>query len=137
MKLLEDTAGGKDAFWAELPFGRVWVWVDPREDARRAQVGVWIDQRLVDRDLIHALPDGAIEWQDLEGEAADLAREAVLAGVAKGLVDWLLGHGPEPMRPALALALTGGKHMTDRELSDLLAGYPVFVEPVTTGQLTR
>jgi hypothetical protein len=75
----------------------------------RPSLGVWIDQRLVDRDLIRALPDGAIEWQDLDGEAADLAREPVLAGAAKGLADWLLGDGPEPMRPALALALVGGK----------------------------
>jgi hypothetical protein len=109
MKLLEDTTGGKGAFSAELPFGRLWVWVDPRDEVQRAQVGVWIDQRLVDRNLIRALSEGAIEWQDLEGDAADLAREAVLAGAAKGLVDWLLCHGPEPMKPALTLALTGGK----------------------------
>jgi hypothetical protein len=51
-----------------------------REDTRRAQVGVWIDQRLVDRDLIRALPEGAIEWQDLEDEAADLALALALPG---------------------------------------------------------
>jgi hypothetical protein len=88
---------GAGTFRGELPAGCLWLWLG--EEAGQAQVSVGLVAP-------HDLPAGALEpW------ALPLEGVAILTTCAEGqwmqpLVDWLLDHGPGPLRAALEIATT-------------------------------